>query len=329
MLITTGAPYENGLKSEVIDLLNPNTKCQFMTDFNNQITDATGGLIESTVPIICGGFSPLEGAKYIGNQKQCWYMIDEFAFAIDLIHDRHFSSSVILNNNVLWITGGNMPLSTNSSEFVRLNRPSEIGPVLPLNLNGHCMTKINDTHVIITGGVNNKGQSIIVDVTTFEMILGPRLSSERSYHACESFHHEGRPFVVVAGGFNWDDLMYSNTIEYLDITNSEKWQFGKYYFWPFKYAIILSRRYNPPVYFDSYTSNDLNKNLLYFHYIQMITCYVHSIIGRLFFLHTFFQDLISPKVAIHHQWFNHLMAMELSLLDATINTVKCPMPCMK
>ena len=214
MLITTGAPYENGKKSEVIDLFNPNAKCQLMTDFPKQVTDATGGLIESSVPLICGGYSPLEeGAKYIGNQKQCWYMIDEFAYAIDLIHDRHFSSSVILNNDVLWITGGNTPLSTNSSEFVRLNRPSEIGPALPLNLNGHCMTKINDTHVIITGGVNNKGQSIIVDVTTFEMILGPRLSSERSYHACESFYYEGRPFVVVAGGFNWDDLTSLNTIE--------------------------------------------------------------------------------------------------------------------
>ena len=230
MLITTGAPYKNGQKSEVIDLLNPNAICQFMTDFPEQVTDATGGLIESTIPLICGGFSPFKGGWQIGNQKQCWYMIGEFSYAINLIHDRHFSSSVILNKDVLWITGGNTPLSANSSEFVRLNGPTEMGPVLPLNLNGHCMTKINDTHVIIIGGVNNKGQSIIVDVTNFEMTLGPRLSCERSYHACESFQHLGRIFVVVAGGFNWDDLSSLKTTELLDITSSDQWQFGEYQF---------------------------------------------------------------------------------------------------
>ena len=40
----------------------------------------------------------------------------------------------------------------NSTEYVRLNQPTEKGPKLPFGISGHSMVKVNDTTVYITGG---------------------------------------------------------------------------------------------------------------------------------------------------------------------------------
>ena len=41
LLVTTGYPYENGQKSEIIDLLNPGSVCEDLPDFPIQVGAAS------------------------------------------------------------------------------------------------------------------------------------------------------------------------------------------------------------------------------------------------------------------------------------------------
>ena len=57
LLVTTGYPYENGQKSEIIDLPNPGSVCEDLPDFPIQVGAASGGLLLNNQPLICGGLS--------------------------------------------------------------------------------------------------------------------------------------------------------------------------------------------------------------------------------------------------------------------------------
>ena len=48
-----------------------------------------------------------------------------------------------------------------------LNRPniSIPGPELPMPFDGHCITKLNDSFVILNGGIENDGKTLIVNTT--------------------------------------------------------------------------------------------------------------------------------------------------------------------
>ena len=61
MLVVTGTPIENAQYSEVIDLLDSDTKCQPLMDFPIQAYSATGGLLQNNQPLICGGYNPFNG----------------------------------------------------------------------------------------------------------------------------------------------------------------------------------------------------------------------------------------------------------------------------
>ena len=53
--MTTGFPFENGTRSEVIDLVNDLNKCDDLPDYPLQVEEATGGFISGKYPMICGG----------------------------------------------------------------------------------------------------------------------------------------------------------------------------------------------------------------------------------------------------------------------------------
>ena len=99
----------------------------------------------------------------------------------------------------LWITGG--ARSPKTSEWIRLDQPPTKGPDLPMNFVNHCMTRINETHVILIGGIDNNGQTLIIDVgNDFKMTAGPNLKYARSGHACGTYSTPYGNQIVVAGG---------------------------------------------------------------------------------------------------------------------------------
>jgi len=62
VLIATGSPYETSVKTEVIDLADESTTCEALQDFPIQVTGASGGLLNDSQPLICGGWNEVEEA---------------------------------------------------------------------------------------------------------------------------------------------------------------------------------------------------------------------------------------------------------------------------
>ena len=83
------------------------------------------------------------------------------------------------------MTGGIASTENSSSEFVSLTHPSRIGPDLPSQFSfAHCMTKVNEDLVILTGGSSNNGQNngetlFVNPKANFTMFPGPRLDTSQ------------------------------------------------------------------------------------------------------------------------------------------------------
>ena len=76
LLVTTGYPRNISYHSEVIDLINPNNSCKSLSDFPVHINGAYGGLLNKTLPIICGGWN-------VKNSQSHCYIIGQKYVEID------------------------------------------------------------------------------------------------------------------------------------------------------------------------------------------------------------------------------------------------------
>ena len=103
-LITTGFNNDDGQikKSEILDFSEKNKyQCADWVDYPIDVYDATGGLV-GQVPVICGGVSYSYG--YIDD---CYKVTGNKAvFLGKMTTKRYAAASVVLNNTVLWVTGG-------------------------------------------------------------------------------------------------------------------------------------------------------------------------------------------------------------------------------
>ena len=100
------------------------------------------------------------------------------------------------------------------------------GPDLPMLFGRHCMTKIDENSVIIIGGDFSYSQTVLVDVgRNFSMSPGPPLIHHRWSHACGTFNYNGKPIVIVAGGY---DLSSTNlSTELWDPISGYGWVEGR------------------------------------------------------------------------------------------------------
>ena len=151
-----------------------------------------------------------------------------------LEQDRTHSASVVLNNsNTLWITGGGgLGHPHPYTVWINLDQPAQPGPNLPMNFVDHCMTNLNESHVLVAGGFDRKGETILVDTTdgfNYSMTTGPTLLSGRYGHACATFEHEGKPIVITVGGFA-NGLGYLDSSEIWDPESNEGWVKGIYFY---------------------------------------------------------------------------------------------------
>ena len=113
-----------------------------------------------------------------------------------------------------------------TSEIVDENE-STMGPNLPWEFNGHCATKINSSHAIITGGKGYPHKTLIVQLDNFKMTDGPDMAGwGRWGHGCSQIiHPNGTNFIVVTGGLLGDN---SDVSEILDVNDIERgWFSGK------------------------------------------------------------------------------------------------------
>ena len=118
------------------------------------VVGASGGLIGNTV-IICGGYR--DG----GYVDECYILTSEKATLVTHMSvGRGSASSIIINDNTLWVTGGfnyDHGGSLASTDYVRVTG-TMLGPDLPMTLSHHAMVAINSTCAMVIGGIQLTGR---------------------------------------------------------------------------------------------------------------------------------------------------------------------------
>ena len=128
LLVTSGYPVNQGIHTEIIDLINPNIKCDNLQDLPVELDLAFGGLLENR-PIICGGHSNLT------YETNC-YEIGTNEIIAELNQPRCCGANMVLNEDTLWISGGSTKETKQTTEFVHLGQPTVPGRYIFLIL-GH------------------------------------------------------------------------------------------------------------------------------------------------------------------------------------------------
>ena len=128
---------------------------------------------------------------------------------------RLFASSVVLNQNTLWIVGGeNGPRKNrtyqDTTEFISIDSNQEIshkkGPTLPFGISKQCMVQYNSSAIYLIGGQINSNEMSkevwIIDPTkNFTVTEGPPLlNSSRFMGACAKMNVNNTEIIVVGGG---------------------------------------------------------------------------------------------------------------------------------
>ena len=185
--------------------------------------------------VICGG-----GSR--GVILGCGQICKSF----DLLKRRFNTSSVQLNENTLWLTGGNGRCEEKTTEFISLHKPPVKGPDLPLAITAHSMVKVDSKTIYIIGGRHGQEKHFtketwIFDPTNnFKMKKGPCMKKARNQGiSCAKMKIGGKIFVVAVGvtyhrhnpgplgGGICEDGQPIDSVELLDTSNLEKgWRIG-------------------------------------------------------------------------------------------------------
>ena len=118
---------------------------------------------------------------------------------------RSYASALQINpNQALIIGGGDENYNDLKTTELISSSGSEEQNQFPVTIGGHCSFKINATHGIVTGGIQDgswSGNTWYVDLTTTRVTPGPTMKTGRSNHGCSVFQHGTKSFGIVAGGY--------------------------------------------------------------------------------------------------------------------------------
>ena len=152
-MIYTGIAYTDA-ESEIIDLSSSErTECPSWKNYPYNIRGAVGGFLGKS-PIICGGahYSLSSFGNSIEYSNECYIIRPKKAEKLtNMTSKRYGAASVIINEKILWISGGNDGINTlSSTEFIESE--STAGPELPEAIEGHKMIDITDDLTLLIGG---------------------------------------------------------------------------------------------------------------------------------------------------------------------------------
>ena len=152
MLAVSGKDATNNYvtKSEVIDLVNPTKSCQSWADHPTGTWFAAGALVDSQV-IICGGDNPGEQLSF-----DCHLITQATSEAIVSLNVGSRNSAATEINGKVLVAGGYAGgvddlYGIKSTELISHDQASP-GPDLPYPVYHHCIIKINDEDILLTGG---------------------------------------------------------------------------------------------------------------------------------------------------------------------------------
>ena len=157
----------------------------------------------------------------------------------ELIEPRVYAAGIQLQNGSWWFTGGMSvsgwnPLVLKSTEILSMSNDTRAlnftkGIDLKIGMNGHCITRLNSTHIFIGGG--QQLNTYLFNEITSEFVELPKLEHRRFRPACAPVKYdigEGNieTVIMVVGGFDFFDARSIFTTEYIDPTNATEWKMG-------------------------------------------------------------------------------------------------------
>ena len=226
-MIATGDPLSASVKTEVIDLADESTSCEALGDYPIQVSDASGGLLKDSQPLICGGFNQYSKPNQI---SECFIAGGATSDpVVKLLTPRSGSAAVAINSRKLWVTGGynydSSYLASTEIVDIEANPPRVVpGPDLPEVMTGHCIVQLNQSTVFFVGGYPNYKKTFLFDVPSETWTNGPDMNQDRHYSGC-SLMPMGSDLLVVASGGDYSP----STTEVLILGNPKglKWSAGK------------------------------------------------------------------------------------------------------
>ena len=158
---------------------------------------------------------------------------------------RLFASSVALNQNTLWIVGGENGRRGNrtyqdTTEFISIDSNIEIshkkGPRLPFGISKQCMVQYNSSAIYLIGGQKTSKEMSkevwIIDPTkNFTFKEGPPLlNSSRFMGTCAKMKVNNTEIIVVGGGnvFSENGTVF-NAFDSVELLFPKGWVEGTYF----------------------------------------------------------------------------------------------------
>ncbi len=219
LLITGGSARQpdGGLKfgrsTQILDIEDPTMICQDAPDYypiDAQGINSEGALLDG-MPFLCDLLEEHStNCQFLGSEST-----DQFVTNMTLTMSRRGSASILLpgSNDTLWITGGKVKMNSKnaifvkSTEYISPKNGSRPGPDLPARLFHHCLVQVNDSTLLLVGGISNQREdskdSYYFDVNLEIWTRGPDLAIARHTHACGRLKDKGfknGTMIVVAGG---------------------------------------------------------------------------------------------------------------------------------
>ena len=173
--MATGTPNLASMVTEVIDLSDNPVTCKGLGDFPLKLSCGSGGLLNGSLPIVCGG-------KYVNLDKDCFILGTNEKIA-SLKGPRANSAAVTMFDK-LWITGGYDDYNyLNSTEILDVTvSPASVvqGPELPMPMSSHCIAKLNDSTVFFMA----ERKTFFYDLSANVWTSGPDMAHERYGFGC-------------------------------------------------------------------------------------------------------------------------------------------------
>ncbi len=163
------AIFIGGPKStEIMALDHGNVECLDPTVNNNVPSGgATGAFMPGDKLMLCGGQKSIDGT--IADNLDCNHFGEEEPVAA-LATARYGATSLTVgeNNDILWVTGGSASIDDpesklKSTEFIKAGKLSQPSPDLPYPMKGHCIVRLNDSHVMLFD-IRDNTRSFLMDL---------------------------------------------------------------------------------------------------------------------------------------------------------------------
>ncbi len=200
-LMVIGGFNDGDLRSvEVIDLENPSSSCNAISDYPIADKGMAVGLINNIIKS-CGSEFDTDSCYDYNPSTNTW------STGIDMLSARQNPRASLIDN--VWLVSGDSYETT--TEFWTGSN-FEYGPDLPTLMFLHCQLTINSTHVFFAED-NNK-PAYLLDWTTQSWTELPNMNEDRDWPSCGLINNpeNGLEVVIVEDGtteiFNLNDLTW-------------------------------------------------------------------------------------------------------------------------